>query len=172
MNKRSEIADALTRIGIYHLSNKGIVATQLGINGQCIADIISIDWHNKIRIIEVKSCRQDFLSDFKWWNYTRFCDYFYFLAPPKVIHYEELPSHVGLLNPYNTKRPMDQWHSCKVIKKPKKLKLIEKEKNDIRLMVLRSFAWESRHAVHNFCPKCGRSCVQVPTSMSTANKFY
>ena len=42
------------------------------------ADLITLGPAQKISIIEVKSSRQDFLSDKKWPEYIEFADYFYF----------------------------------------------------------------------------------------------
>ena len=42
------------------------------------ADLIALGQRQKISIIEVKSSRQDFLSDKKWPEYIEFADYFYF----------------------------------------------------------------------------------------------
>ncbi|MEK9936545.1 MAG: MmcB family DNA repair protein, partial [Rhodobiaceae bacterium] len=41
-------------------------------------DIIAIDSGGRITIIEVKSSRQDFLSDRKWHEYPEWADRFYF----------------------------------------------------------------------------------------------
>ena len=52
--------------------------------------------HRTSRIVEVKSCRSDFLSDHKWKKYLPFATHFYFAAPQGVIRPEELPPNIGL----------------------------------------------------------------------------
>ncbi len=61
-------------------------------------DVIGIQRYNRsTRIYEVKSCRQDFLSDKKWEKYLPFSTYFYFAAPRGAIMPCELPEGVGLI---------------------------------------------------------------------------
>lgn len=47
------------------------------------ADIVALHRDGTIDIIEVKSGRQDFLSDAKWPEYQAFCDRFYFAVAPE-----------------------------------------------------------------------------------------
>jgi hypothetical protein len=49
------------------------------------------------RIVEVKSCRADFLSDQKWGKYLPYATHFYFAAPQGAIKHEELPREIGLI---------------------------------------------------------------------------
>jgi hypothetical protein len=42
------------------------------------ADLIAIDRSGLISIVEIKSCRADFVADRKWYAYLDFCDRFYF----------------------------------------------------------------------------------------------
>jgi hypothetical protein len=61
-------------------------------------DVIGINRYNReIRIFEVKSCRQDFVSDKKWQNYLPYCTHFAFVAPKGVIKPDEIPKEIGLL---------------------------------------------------------------------------
>jgi hypothetical protein len=61
-------------------------------------DIIGINRNKReIRIIEVKSCRRDFVSDKKWDKYLPYCTHFAFAAPKGVISVAELPQGVGLI---------------------------------------------------------------------------
>lgn len=61
-------------------------------------DIIGINRNKReIRIIEVKSSRQDFTSDKKWEKYLPYCTHFAFAAPKGVIYKDELPDGVGLI---------------------------------------------------------------------------
>lgn len=57
----------------------------------------------KIKIYEIKSCRQDFVSDNKWQKYLKFCTNFGFVTPPGVISLDELPEKVGLVEIYYTR---------------------------------------------------------------------
>lgn len=60
-------------------------------------DVIGLQRYNRTsRIVEVKSCRADFLSDHKWEKYLPFATHMYFAAPPGAIHPEELPPEIGL----------------------------------------------------------------------------
>ncbi|MHA2254157.1 MAG: MmcB family DNA repair protein, partial [Candidatus Kariarchaeaceae archaeon] len=51
----------------------------------------------KIWIYEIKVSRSDFLSDDKWRNYIEYCNEFYFVASPGIIHRDEIPDGVGLI---------------------------------------------------------------------------
>ena len=59
-------------------------------------DLIAIGSGGEITIVEVKSSRQDFISDRKWQEYLPFCDAFYF-AVPVDFPQEILPEEAGLI---------------------------------------------------------------------------
>lgn len=69
------------------------------------ADAIAFDpWSIKngkghIRILEIKSGRNDFTVDKKWERYLPYCTQFAFLAPDDAIKYDELPNGIGLFTP-------------------------------------------------------------------------
>ncbi len=46
------------------------------------ADILALGADGCFSIVEIKSCRQDFLSDGKWPDYIGFADRFYFAVAP------------------------------------------------------------------------------------------
>lgn len=46
------------------------------------ADLAALHTDGSIDIVEVKSGREDFLSDTKWPDYQAFCDRFYFAVAP------------------------------------------------------------------------------------------
>jgi hypothetical protein len=46
------------------------------------ADILALGEDGCFTIVEIKSCRQDFLSDRKWRDYLGFADRFYFAVAP------------------------------------------------------------------------------------------
>ena len=61
-------------------------------------DVIGIRRAKRVsRIVEVKSCRADFLSDQKWEKYLPYATHFYFAAPQGAIKPEELPAEIGLV---------------------------------------------------------------------------
>jgi hypothetical protein len=67
-------------------------------NSGCRFDIVGIKAsENIVKIIEVKSCRTDFLSDKKWKNYLDYATHFYFAAPEGSIFPDELPDGIGLI---------------------------------------------------------------------------
>lgn len=61
-------------------------------------DVMGLQRFNRnVKIFEVKSCRQDFISDKKWDKYLPFATHFYFAAPKGVIQPSELPNGIGLV---------------------------------------------------------------------------
>ena len=60
------------------------------------ADVIGLNAAGEIRIIEIKSSPQDFLSDGKWPEYRDFCDRLYF-AIPTTMDPDMMPSDAGLM---------------------------------------------------------------------------
>ncbi len=82
-------------------------------------DILNLSYSDKVVIIELKSCRQDFESDSKWKSYLDYCDRFFFMCPDGVIDPKELPDKVGLVY-VNITNPDNPYF--KVIKKPGQLK--------------------------------------------------
>lgn len=51
----------------------------------------------EMRVLEIKSCRSDFISDKKWQKYLPYCTHFAFVAPRGVIKPDELPPRIGLI---------------------------------------------------------------------------
>ena len=82
-------------------------------------DIFNLSISDKVVIIELKSCRQDFESDSKWKNYMDYCDRFFFMCPTGVIKEGELPEKVGLIY-VNIDNPANPHF--KVIRKPGQLR--------------------------------------------------
>ncbi|HEX6142740.1 MAG TPA: MmcB family DNA repair protein [Geminicoccaceae bacterium] len=60
------------------------------------ADLVALDRTGELVIVEVKSCRADFLADRKWPDYLDFCDRFYF-AVGIGFPLELLPEAEGLI---------------------------------------------------------------------------
>jgi len=60
------------------------------------ADIMALGPKGEIAIVEVKSSRQDFLTDCKWGDYQPYCDAFYFAVAPEFPR-AILPDGPGLI---------------------------------------------------------------------------
>src|SRR5579872_125069 len=60
------------------------------------ADVAGIDAQGRLLIVEIKSCRADFLSDQKWQSYLDYCDAFAFAIGPGFPR-ELLPAETGLI---------------------------------------------------------------------------
>ena len=59
-------------------------------------DVFGIGSSGELVVVEVKSSRQDYLSDRKWRDYLDYCDQFYF-AVPEDFPLELLPDDCGLM---------------------------------------------------------------------------
>lgn len=60
------------------------------------ADVVALAANGEFSIVEIKSCRADFLNDGKWRDYLEFCDRFYF-AVGEDFPLEILPNEAGLI---------------------------------------------------------------------------
>ncbi len=60
------------------------------------ADIMALGPRGQIAIVEVKSGRDDFLTDHKWAEYLPYCDSFFFAVAPEFPR-ELLPDEPGLI---------------------------------------------------------------------------
>jgi hypothetical protein len=60
------------------------------------ADLAAVDRAGTISLVEIKSCRADFVADRKWQEYLAYCDRFYF-AIASDFPRELLPTHAGLI---------------------------------------------------------------------------
>ncbi len=60
------------------------------------ADIAGLNTKGHLLIVEVKSCRQDFIADTKWADYADFCDMYFFAVNP-AFPQEILPEGEGLI---------------------------------------------------------------------------
>jgi hypothetical protein len=60
------------------------------------ADLVAIDRAGGITLVEVKSCRADFVADRKWQEYLAYCDRFYF-AVSRDFPRDLLPPGEGLI---------------------------------------------------------------------------
>jgi hypothetical protein len=78
------------------------ILTEFTLKGGRRADVVALDGHGGIAIVEIKSSRADFRADAKWQAYLEFCDRFYFAVPPDFPR-ELLPADCGILiaDPYD-----------------------------------------------------------------------
>ena len=60
------------------------------------ADLLALDRSGQVTLVEIKSCRADFLSDRKWHDYLDYCDRFYF-AVGAGFPLDLLPADEGLI---------------------------------------------------------------------------
>ncbi|MGH6902393.1 MAG: MmcB family DNA repair protein [Geminicoccaceae bacterium] len=60
------------------------------------ADLAAIDHRGTISLVEIKSCRADFLTDRKWREYLDYCDRFYFAVAGDFPRHL-LPADEGLI---------------------------------------------------------------------------
>lgn len=60
------------------------------------ADLVALDRDGRLSIVEVKSCRADFVADHKWPEYLGYCDFFYFAVGPDFPR-SILPPDQGLI---------------------------------------------------------------------------
>jgi hypothetical protein len=58
------------------------VLAELALGNGRRADLVAIDRAGAIVLVEVKSCRADFVADRKWQEYLGYCDRFYFAVGP------------------------------------------------------------------------------------------
>jgi hypothetical protein len=76
---RTTVTDAVTRGAARLFEDLGAaVVTEFRLATGRRADIAALHPDGRIDIVEVKSSREDFLSDTKWPEYQAFCDRFYF----------------------------------------------------------------------------------------------
>jgi hypothetical protein len=54
------------------------VVAELPLGNGRRADLAAIDRAGTISLVEIKSCRADFVADRKWQEYRAYCDRFYF----------------------------------------------------------------------------------------------
>ena len=65
------------------------------------ADLMAVDGHGELTIVEIKVAKSDLLGDGKWQDYLEHCDRFFWAVPPHLAHILEeeryLPSAAGLI---------------------------------------------------------------------------
>lgn len=95
--RQSEIAEQLAR-GVRRLLRDLDVASvcELRLPNNRRADVVGLDRHGRVTIIEIKSCLADFRADQKWQEYLPFCDRFYFAIAQGPLT-EVMPQQSGLM---------------------------------------------------------------------------
>lgn len=94
---RAERALLLREAALNYCYDRRMVATcEIGLPSGAVADVLGVRFNGVVTIIEIKSCRADFIDDQKWTDYARFADYVYFFAPPGAIAPDDLPPGIGL----------------------------------------------------------------------------
>lgn len=121
---RADIAKILYKASFKYFSifsdyKTSITFKEVHLNEKLRVDVFSISVLDKVTIIEMKSCREDFEADKKWKKYMDYCDKFFFMCPKDVIKSSEIPDWVGLIY-VNLDSPDDPYF--KVVKQAKKLK--------------------------------------------------
>lgn len=121
---RKEIASLLYKAAhkffkVFRDFRSSITFKEVHLTDSLRVDILNLSYSDKIVIIELKSCRQDFEGDNKWKGYLDYCDRFFFMCPEGVIDPKELPPKIGLVY-VNLNNKEDPYF--KVIKKPGELK--------------------------------------------------
>lgn len=96
MSQTIDTLDLLRGVGRALTDADHAVVAELPLGNGRRADMVAIDRAGAITLVEVKSCRADFLSDRKWHEYLAYCDRFYFAVGPD-FPLDLLPSDEGLI---------------------------------------------------------------------------
>lgn len=128
MESRKEIAEILYKSAfkffkLFSHRTTSITFREVHLTPELRVDILNISYDEKVVIIELKTCRADFVGDSKWKKYLNYCDRFMFMCPDGVIKPEELPNNIGLVYVYLNKDKKEPF--IKIIRKPQKLKPIK-----------------------------------------------
>jgi hypothetical protein len=90
-------AEAISRgVGRAFSDADHAVLAELPLRNGRRADLVAIDRRGTISLVEIKSCRADFLADRKWCDYQGYCDRFYF-AVARDFPSDLLPADEGLI---------------------------------------------------------------------------
>jgi len=90
-------ADAILRgVGRAFSDADQAVLAELPLGNGRRADLVAIGRSGTISLVEIKSCRADFVADRKWRDYLDYCDRFYFAVASDFPH-DLLPAEEGLI---------------------------------------------------------------------------
>ncbi len=96
-NKNNHTAAALTRgLTRYFRGLDQVCISEFALKNRRRADIVALDQTGVFTIVEIKSSRNDFMTDHKWQDYLEFCDRFYF-AVDQSFPSELIPPTCGLI---------------------------------------------------------------------------
>ena len=95
----ADVARGVTRLLLRH---ELIAMREVPLDGGRRADLMAIDAHGRIVIVEIKVSRADLLGDAKWPEYLAHCDRFYWALPAgfdasPVDRAAFLPERTGLI---------------------------------------------------------------------------
>jgi hypothetical protein len=96
MTELTGAGDILRGVGRALAETDHTVLTELPLGNGRRADLVAIDRVGMISLVEIKSCRADFVADRKWHAYVDFCDRFYF-AVATAFPRDLLPADEGLI---------------------------------------------------------------------------
>ena len=96
MRQTMEACDLLRGVGRTLAEADHAVIAELPLRNGRRADMAALDRAGAITMVEVKSCRADFRSDRKWYEYLPYCDRFYF-AVGRDFPLDLLPPEEGLI---------------------------------------------------------------------------
>jgi hypothetical protein len=96
MKATAGAADILRGVGRALSDADQAVLGELSLGNGRRADLAAIDRAGMITLVEVKSCRADFVADRKWHEYLAYCDRFYF-AVSRDFPRDLLPPGEGLI---------------------------------------------------------------------------
>ena len=96
MSQTNGACDVLRGVGRALTDAGHTVLPELPLGNGRRADLAAIDRAGTIILVEVKSCRADFVADGKWREYLGYCDRFYF-AVAAGFPLELLPPGEGLI---------------------------------------------------------------------------
>jgi hypothetical protein len=120
-------------------------------------DVVEINRNKKkVKIYEIKSCRQDFISDNKWQKYLKYCTNFGFVAPEGVIKLDELPKKVGLVEISKVNGELKHDY----VKRFSRINKNVSNKNYIKVLegLVSSKSWGLREARHHL--KCNNKLIE------------
>jgi hypothetical protein len=111
---RKEIVEFLYSKAFKFFKSQGsycdfITFKEVHLTPQLRCDILNLAANDTVTIVELKTCRADFVADSKWEKYLDYCDYFYFMCPPGVIKKEEISNKVGLIYTTNSLFEIKQY---------------------------------------------------------------
>ena len=96
MRQTMEACDLLRGVSRALAEADHAVIAELPLRNGRRADMAALDRAGAITVVEVKSCRADFRSDRKWYEYLPYCDRFYF-AVGRDFPLDLLPPEEGLI---------------------------------------------------------------------------